>query len=107
MRTLTKLYLLTIAVLVLGLCLIPRLVFRIKYDDPPLPVEKYLNSHATVTDGMTMEDVRAVLGNPHEKTPNFMYEGDEAWFYYTDSLGWNYLGIRFGPDKRVASQWIP
>jgi hypothetical protein len=56
------------------------------------PLRGYPNA---VEKGMTMEQVRALIGEPHGINP------DQSWVYYLDNLYVFYCRIAFGPDGRV------
>ena len=92
-----------LALLVLGLlpmpCLLPRLLFRLSYGRGPHDADT-----ALVQEGMSKAKVIALIGPPHNVRPE--EDGSESWTYFTDSLGWNYDGVRFGPDGKVAHWWV-
>ncbi len=53
---------------------------------------------------MTADQVRADLGEPHEKIPPNRAEEGEFWVYYTS---WTTtLCIQFDREGRVQGQWI-
>ena len=79
------------------------LAFRLQYGRGPLSVELYQASRTSTMQGMTQEEVRARLGEPHEVYDK--WDGEASWIYYTDTFGHGYLGIRFGPDGRVVRVW--
>src|SRR5262245_24374103 len=105
LRTCIRVSIVLLAAVVLSCCVLPDLLFRVKYGRPPLSAEKYRTS--LVTGGMTADEVRAALGEPHEIHPAVSPEDEEVWFYHTDLLGPSSLGVNFGPDKRVTGTWIP
>ena len=88
-------------------CILPSACFRLRYGQPPLSGEKYRSSSATVKEGMSSEDVIAILGNPHRRVPYTGREGGERWYYYADALEAEMRAIHIGPDGRVLSQWSP
>jgi hypothetical protein len=90
----------------LSCCLLPSIAFRLEYGRPPLAEEKYDTSLETVKPGMTFDEVRAVLGEPHEKYPSSRDDEGEVWLYWTDSIKLGYLGVQFSKEGRVLSQWI-
>jgi outer membrane protein assembly factor BamE (lipoprotein component of BamABCDE complex) len=47
---------------------------------------------------MTRDEVAAILGSPHER---FKKDDAESWYYWIDSFGVSYFGVRFGPEGRV------
>jgi hypothetical protein len=53
-----------------------------------------------IAKGMSMEEVKANLGDPHE---HFRGHEGERWFYYVAPFGIGYWGIDFDTDERVVS----
>jgi outer membrane protein assembly factor BamE (lipoprotein component of BamABCDE complex) len=52
-----------------------------------------------IKDGMSPDEVIAILGAPHHRDKS----GDsERWFYWLDSYGINWFSVRFGPDGKVS-----
>jgi hypothetical protein len=51
-----------------------------------------------VNEGMTMEEVQAILGTPHERVER---GGGETFYYWIDSFDVFYFAVDFGPDKRA------
>src|SRR5262245_22418405 len=65
-------------------CSAPSIMFRVNHDTPPLG--SYPNG--VIQEGMTPDDVRGLLGNPHQ-----VYEQDPqrvTWLYWIDryEIGW-------------------
>jgi hypothetical protein len=60
--------------------------------------------------GMTKEEVRALLGGPHEVIGvSISYGGvrGEEWLYYETWLGGgSLLKVHFGPDDRVDERYV-
>jgi hypothetical protein len=82
----------------LSCCLGPSQVVRLVYGNYPLG--HYPNNK--VQEGMTAEEVVAVLGPPHERWK----KGDgETWCYWIDSFGAYWFAVDFGEDGRVASTY--
>ena len=61
------------------------------------PLGSYPNGK--ITEGMTRDEVSAVLGSPHER---FTSDDEESWYYWIDSFGIGYFCVRFGPEGRVT-----
>jgi outer membrane protein assembly factor BamE (lipoprotein component of BamABCDE complex) len=97
--------LLSLLALVLSACFLPGVLFRLQYGRPPLTTAEYRAS-IQIEEGMTPDEVRAIIGPPHKVHADFGGEGQEAWIYFTDSLELNYLGVWFGTTGRVYSRWI-
>jgi hypothetical protein len=87
--------LLVSALLPLSCCLGPSQVTRLVYGNYPLG--SYPDNE--IREGMTGEEVVAVLGTPHER-----HEQDEGecWYYWIDSFGISWFAVRFGRDGRVV-----
>jgi hypothetical protein len=75
-------------------CVGPPQVVRLVYGNYPL--WSYPNNK--IGDGMTEEEVKAILGSPHER---WKRNDEEGWYYWLDSFGIRYFGVDFGPDGRV------
>src|SRR5947207_2490898 len=60
-------------------CVGPSIVFRLNHGSYPLGGDPYTQ----VKEGMSADDVRAALGNPHNREER---EDGEAWYYYQDSF---------------------
>jgi hypothetical protein len=82
-------------------CLIPPVLFRLAHGRAPLSAEKY--QRAWNTKGLTANQLRELLGEPHDRYDED--NGGETWYYWGDSYGVGYVGIRIGPDGRVESTW--
>ena len=76
-------------------CLGPPHAVRIVYGNYPLG--SYPNGK--IKEGMTKDEVAAILGSPHER---FIRADEESWYYWLDSFGIGYFGVRFGPEGRVT-----
>ncbi len=74
--------------------LLPPQIVRITYGNYPLGS----NPSGKISEGMTRDEVSAILGNPHEL---FKTDDEESWYYWLDSFGIGYFGVRFGPEGRV------
>jgi len=88
--------------LLLGCAAVPLLCWqgpphavRLAYGNYPLG--RYPNR--MIAEGMSMEEVRRVLGSPHEVVKG--YEDTESWYYWIDSFGVRYFGVQFDSDGRV------
>jgi hypothetical protein len=96
--TIRKVGLLLVLVSVLvpfGCCFGPPHVVRIIYGNYPL--KSYPNGK--IKEGMTPDEVVAILGNPHERHKQ---SDGEHWYYWLDSFDISYFGVYFGPDGRVT-----
>jgi hypothetical protein len=76
-------------------CLLPPHVVRIMYGNYPLG--SYPNNK--IKEGMTRDEVEAILGSPHERHKR---DDEESWYYWLDSFGIGYFGVRFGPEGQVT-----
>jgi SmpA / OmlA family len=74
--------------------LLPPQVVRMAYGNYPLG--SYPNGK--IREGMTRDEVTAILGSPHE---HYKRDDEESWYYWIDSFGIGYFGVRFGPKGRV------
>ena len=107
-KLLIRLLALAAGLLILGFlscCVLPDLVFRWEYGRPPLAKEKFDTSLKTVKPGMTFDQVRAALGEPHEKYQD-PGDGGEVWVYRTEPLRLGGLYIQFSKDGLVLRKWI-
>jgi outer membrane protein assembly factor BamE (lipoprotein component of BamABCDE complex) len=70
-------------------------MFRLNYGSYPLSG----NPYGKVKEGMSADDVRAALGDPHNRETR----GDdgEGWYYYQDSFQIGWFCVDFGLDGRV------
>ncbi len=75
-------------------CVAPSLLFRQHYGSFPLSG----NPYTRVKEGMSADEVRASLGNPHNRDER---DDGEGWYYYQDSLEICWFCVDFGPDGRV------
>jgi hypothetical protein len=75
-------------------CLGPSQVIRLTYGNYPLGT--YPNNK--IKEGMTAEEVVAILGTPHER---YKLDERESWYYWIDSFGIQWFAVNFGPDERV------
>ena len=80
-------------------CLTPNIVARCTYGRFLLASDP----GGTIAKGMSMDEVQAILGNPHER--NLNGGRGERWFYYIGLTGIGYFGVDFGMDGRVASTY--
>jgi hypothetical protein len=55
--------------------------------------------------GMSVEQVSAILGKPHEQYKDAPEKGEETWIYYRDWAGMSYYLVRFDQDRRVYFHW--
>jgi hypothetical protein len=74
-------------------CMAPPLAVRIFYGNYPIG-----SSHGKIDEGMSKDEVTAILGNPHER---FKQDEQEKWFYWFDSFGIGWFGVDFGSDGHV------
>jgi hypothetical protein len=75
----------------------PSVLFRLNHDNPPLG--HYPNG--VIQEGMSADEVRALLGNPHEVS-----ERDRervGWWYWLDAIELDWFLVTFGPDGKVTS----
>jgi outer membrane protein assembly factor BamE (lipoprotein component of BamABCDE complex) len=75
-------------------CLGPRQAFRIAYGN--YPIGSYRNGK--IKEGMTADEVLAILGTPHERS---VQADGENWIYWIDSFTLDWYSVSFGPDGRV------
>jgi hypothetical protein len=86
--------------LVLG-CLLPPVIFYLSYGRGPLDGAGWRK----VKDGMTTDEVMAVIGPPHKKSRNEGQGGGEKWIYFKDTFGWNFIELRFNKEGHVEGLW--
>jgi hypothetical protein len=79
----------------LSCCLGPSHLVRLVYGNYPLG--SYPDGE--VKEGMTADEVVATLGQPHERHEQ---DDGESWYYWIDSFGMYWFGVKFGPDRRVV-----
>jgi len=89
--------LLVSAAVPLSCCFGPSLLFRLSYGSFPVSG----NLYAQVKEGMSADEVRAALGNPHKR---YEEEVGERWYYYEDSFRIFWFCVDFGPDGRVKGR---
>ena len=80
-------------------CLGPPCLIRIEYGNYPIGSRP----DGKVKEGMTSDEVVAALGTPHERHKE---DSGESWYYWLDSYGIGWFGIRFGPDGRVVRTYF-
>jgi hypothetical protein len=90
------LYIVAGVLLPVSCCGGPSVLFRLYHDTPPLG--SYPNG--VVREGMSSDEVRALLGNPHQV--NDRYPQQVTWLYWLDAIGLNWFTVIFGPDGKVA-----
>jgi outer membrane protein assembly factor BamE (lipoprotein component of BamABCDE complex) len=88
-------------------CILPRVIFESHYGRPPLSAQEYLDTAWKVKTGMTADEVRQAIGEPHKEIPDRNDRRRIDWFYYTDSFEYGFFGVSFGQDGRVSHTWIP
>jgi hypothetical protein len=79
-------------------CLAPPCIVRIGYGNYPI----YRRPDGKIKEGMSADEVVAVLGTPHERVKE---KDGESWYYWIDSLGIDWFRVSFGPDGRVTETW--
>jgi hypothetical protein len=94
-----RLVLLLTASLPLFCCVGPPLSIRFATGNFPISA----NADDRVHEGMTMDEVRTLLGTPHDRNES---QDGEWWYYYTDSFSINFVCIHFGSDGRVTGRHI-
>lgn len=64
------------------------------------PAPMTFDATQKVAVGMTRDDVRELLGEPHSTTeyPN----GTVGWYYNLDIVGFSFCGVLFDQDDRVS-----
>jgi outer membrane protein assembly factor BamE (lipoprotein component of BamABCDE complex) len=94
---------------VLTLCFLPREIYRFRYGRPLLTTAEYLESYQKVKNGMTFEEVRNAIGDPHEMFSN--HDGSTSWSYYVPSsfspIEDGLFTVEFDAKGRMTSYWIP
>jgi hypothetical protein len=76
-------------------CSTPSVLFRLHHDTPPLG--RYPNG--VIQKGMSSEEVRALLGNPHQI--NEQYPERVTWLYWLDAFELGWFMVTFDADGRV------
>lgn len=77
----------------------PSVIFRLQFDNPPVREQK----RDEIKDGMTAEEVRSHLGNPHQV--NGRGSNRECWLYYSDAMQLGWFGVSFGNDGKVSGTY--
>ena len=70
-------------------------LFRLRHDTTPLGGYP----SGVIREGMSADEVRALLGSPHE-----VHDHDPrrvSWLYYLDAIELDWFLVTFGPDGRV------
>jgi outer membrane protein assembly factor BamE (lipoprotein component of BamABCDE complex) len=88
-------------------CLLPRVIFESHYGRPPLSTQEYRDTAWKVKIGMTADEVRQGIGEPHEQRPYVNNPGQIDWFYFNDSFAIGFFCVSFEKDGRVRNTWIP
>jgi hypothetical protein len=94
-----RIVLLLSALLPLLCCVGPPISTRIIYGNFPIRA----NADNQVREGMTMDEVRSLLGTPHDRSET---QDGEWWYYWYDSFSIAYVCIHFGPEGRVTGRHI-
>lgn len=79
-------------------CLAPPHLVRLIYGN--YPIGSYPSGR--INEGMSVDEVEAILGTPHEKNKR---DNEETWFYWIDTFGVHYFAVGFGPDRRVVNTY--
>jgi hypothetical protein len=83
--------------------------YRVYYGRPRLTTKEYLESHGKLRKGMTFDEVRNAIGEPHKKWSNF--DGSTSWRYYVPSsfspIEDGFFGVEFDANGRMVGDWIP
>jgi hypothetical protein len=100
------------AVLILGAFVLfgrPGVWYQLRYGRPLMTTEKYLESNRLIKQGMTFDEVRTALGEPHEEFSN--HDGTTSWRYFVPSslspIMDGFLGVEFGREGHMTGSWIP
>lgn len=88
--------------LLLVACLLPPIIFRANHGRGPISGWQY--RQAWNAEGMTVDEVLQILGEPHDRVVED--DGSERWYYWGDSYGLGYVGLKIGPDRKVKHTWI-
>jgi hypothetical protein len=75
--------------------LVPPHVVRLIYGN--YPIGSYPNNK--IKEAMSTDEVAVILGSPHKR---FKEDDGEHWYYWIDSFGIRWFGVRFGPDGHVV-----
>jgi hypothetical protein len=76
-------------------CSAPSVLFRLSHDTPPLG--RYPNG--VIREGMSPDDVRALLGNPHQV--NDRDPQRVTWLYWLDAFELGWFMVTFSADGKV------
>jgi outer membrane protein assembly factor BamE (lipoprotein component of BamABCDE complex) len=78
---------------------------RLRPDDFRLGIGDPKQAGSKVQEGMTMDQVRSLLGSPHGRGED--HEGI-YWTYRCDFFGGTLFRVHFGPDDRVTRRdwWV-
>lgn len=82
----------------LSCCFLPNLLVRVCYGNWPIGDPNQYKYDK----GMTGEEVRAMLGPPHER---YADEEGETWYYYCDAFGFAIVGMKFDREGLMVSDW--
>ena len=82
----------------LSCCYLPNLAVRIGYGNWPIGNP---NKYHYVK-GMSQEEIRLILGSPHERYSN---DDGESWHYYCDAFGIAIVGLQFDHDGILINDW--
>jgi hypothetical protein len=93
--------------LVLVSCLLPIFcyvapphLFRLAYGSYPLG-DRDPSLCGGIKEGMSRDEVQAILGPPHRRSLNANRE--ETWTYFWEWYGVGFYAVKFGPDGRVRT----
>jgi outer membrane protein assembly factor BamE (lipoprotein component of BamABCDE complex) len=84
--------------LLLGMCLLPQVVFFADHGRLPL----YTNT-SFLEVGMTQQEVLARLGPPHLRSDD---PDGETWYYWNDCLTITGQAIKFNLEGKITNTWI-
>jgi hypothetical protein len=76
-------------------CTAPSVLFRLHHDTPPLG--RYPSG--VVKEGMSPDEVRALLGTPHQV--NDRDPRGVTWLFWLDAIKLDWFMVIFGPDGKV------
>ena len=91
-----RLFILASLMLPLSCCCGPSVIFSVSHGSLPL----WTYPTGVIEKGMSADQVRALLGNPHE-----VYDSDRqrvSWLYYRDAIKLDWFMVIFGPDGKVG-----
>ena len=91
--------------LVLVGCLLPLCCYLARPNAVPSengshPIE--IDRRNKVREGMSGDEVRAILGPPHQRKRS---NDRETWIYWIDTYGGSWVGVDFGADGRVTKMY--